>query len=88
MRLRSDSTPSRATAARPGTLSIDRTYRELIRRGFDSVEAANLVAHLVGLRVGAGSWTLGEVNRMLFLRHLHGSGHNAQTSDLRAARAA
>jgi hypothetical protein len=88
MRHRSDSSTTRASGARPETPSIDQTYRDLIRRGFDSVEAANLVAHLAGLRVGDGSWTLGEVNRLLFLRHLHGSGLDAPRSQRPATRAA
>src|SRR3954471_20802824 len=53
----------------PGFPRIRETYRALIVRGFRSAEAANLVAYLNGLPVGDVSWTLDEVNRLLFLRH-------------------
>jgi hypothetical protein len=62
-----------------GSTRTRATYDELIRRGFAPTEAANLVAHLAGLRVGEVRWTLAEVNRTLFLRHLYRSGRVGET---------
>ncbi len=50
------------------------TYRQLLLKGLRAEEAANLTAFLCGLQVGAGRWTLTEVNRLLFLRRLAQSG--------------
>ncbi len=88
MRRSSDSIPTRVPAALPGSERITGTYRALIRRGLGSTEAANLVAYLNGLRVGEASWTLGEINRLLFLRHLYRSGRLAEANQLPEMRAA
>lgn len=45
-------------------------YRALLIRGLAPTEAANLTAFACGLQVGTTQWTLGEVNRLLFLRSL------------------
>jgi hypothetical protein len=69
-------TPHSITTGAPVMLASVRTgatYRELIGLGFRSTEAASLVAYLAGLPVGAAPWTLVEVNRMLFLRHMYRS---------------
>jgi len=50
------------------------TYRLLLLRGLEAHEAANLTAYLCGLPVSEARWTLGEVNRLLFLRDLGRSG--------------
>lgn len=50
------------------------TYRQLLLKGLRADEAANLTAFLCGLDVGAGRWTLTEVNRLLFLRRLAQTG--------------
>lgn len=50
------------------------TYRHLLLKGLLPDEAANLTAFLCGLHVGAGRWTLTEVNRLLFLRRLAQTG--------------
>lgn len=50
------------------------TYRHLLFKGLLPDEAANLTAFLCGLHVGAGRWTLTEVNRLLFLRRLAQTG--------------
>jgi TctA family transporter len=57
----------------PGSRRVRETYRALIRSGFLATEAANLVAYLEGLRVADASWTVNEVTRILFLRHLYRS---------------
>jgi hypothetical protein len=50
------------------------TYRTLLVRGLAPDEAANLTAFLAGLSLGDRPWTLGQVNRMLFLRELARTG--------------
>jgi hypothetical protein len=59
--------PTRATATAA-------TYRHLLLKGLQPDEAANLTAFLCGLQVGAGRWTLTQVNRLLFLRRLAQTG--------------
>lgn len=49
-------------------------YRALLFRGLAPTEAANLTAFACGLQVGTTQWTLGEVNRLLFLRSLRRTG--------------
>jgi hypothetical protein len=43
-------------------------------RGLAPDEAANLTAFMSGIPVGEASWTLAQVNRLLFLRELQRSG--------------
>jgi hypothetical protein len=50
------------------------TYRLLLLRGLGPEEAANLTAYLCGLAVSEARWSLGELNRLLFLRELARSG--------------
>jgi hypothetical protein len=61
----SDHNPSVATRNVPG-----HSYRELVDRGLTDGEAGALAAYLEGLDVAHHSWTLREVNGLLFLRHL------------------
>ena len=60
--------PTAATAT-PAPLPRT-THRQLVTRGLDPAEAANLVAFLNGLPVGAHTWSLREINRLLFLRDM------------------
>jgi hypothetical protein len=46
------------------------TYRQLGARGMRSAEAGNLTALLHGLPPVQSGWTIGEIARVLFLRHL------------------
>jgi hypothetical protein len=46
------------------------TFRLLTSRGFAPREAGNLTAYLAGLRPMEPSWTIAEVSRLLFVRHL------------------
>lgn len=60
----------------PNFASTDRSpsvasYRELIAQGLTDGEAGTLAAYLEGLDVAHHTWTLREVNGLLFLRHLH-----------------
>ena len=50
------------------------TYRLLVMRGLAPDEAANLTAFMAGIPVGEATWTLPQVNRLLFLRSLQRSG--------------
>ena len=50
------------------------TYRHLLTKGLQPVEAANLTAFLCGIPVGDIHWKLIEVNRLLFLRRLAQTG--------------
>ena len=71
------SKPDRVVRSRPPTNHepVTRaTYRLLLLRGLEAHEAANLTAYLCGLPVSEARWTLGEVNRLLFLRDLGRSG--------------
>jgi hypothetical protein len=58
----------------PGSLTSTATARRLRMAGFSAEEAGNLVAHLSGLRVARKAWTVGEVDRLLFLRSMVQSG--------------
>jgi hypothetical protein len=46
------------------------TYRLLGSMGFHFDEAGNLTAYLHGLPPVKGGWAVGEIERLLFLRHL------------------
>src|SRR4051794_5532506 len=50
------------------------TYRMLTIRGLTPPEAANLTAYLCGLAIADQPWSIGEVNRLLFLRELDRTG--------------
>jgi hypothetical protein len=46
------------------------TYRELRAKGLDPAEAGNLTAYVHGLQPMGTSWTVAEIDRLLFLRYL------------------
>ena len=46
------------------------TYRSLTVRGFAPREAGNLTAYLAGLEPVERGWTIGEITRLLFIRHI------------------
>ena len=50
------------------------TYRNLLIRGLAPDEAANLTAYLAGIPIGESSWTLRQINQLLFLRQMHRTG--------------
>jgi hypothetical protein len=50
------------------------TYRQLVSRGLDPNEAANLTAFMNGIAVGAQPWAIDEVSHLLFLRELNRVG--------------
>jgi hypothetical protein len=50
------------------------TYRQLMTRGLTPEEAASLTAFLCGIPVADVRWSIGQVNRLLFLRELARTG--------------
>ena len=50
------------------------TYRQLVSKGLDPNEAANLTAFMNGISVGAQPWAINEVSHLLFLRELNRGG--------------
>jgi hypothetical protein len=56
------------------------TYRNLIIRGLAPDEAANLTAWMAGIEVGDSSWTLRQINQLLFLREMNRTGHFTETT--------
>jgi hypothetical protein len=60
-----------ATTARPSAgSSTQSTYRQLVSRGLNANEAANLTAFIKGLAVGRQPWKIDELTHVLFLREL------------------
>jgi hypothetical protein len=49
---------------------IPAALRELAAEGFTSTEAGNLGAYLLGLARTDDGWTIEEIERLLFARHL------------------
>ena len=76
------SDPGRATQTAPGVLPpgeglsfrttdvIPGASRELVAQGFTPTEAGSLAAYLFGLAPADGGWTIDEIERLLFVRHL------------------
>ena len=54
----------------PATDVILGASRELLAQGFTETEAANLAAYLIGLGRTNDGWTIDEIERLLFVRHL------------------
>ncbi len=59
------------------------TYRTLLMKGMAPDEAANLTAYLAGLPIGDSTWTLKQVNQMLFLRQMQRTGRFGDGSEAR-----
>ena len=55
-------------------LATRSTYRNLLMKGMEPEEAANLTAFLAGIPVGEGHWTLQQINKILFLRRMAETG--------------
>ena len=71
----------------PHFASTDRSpsvarYRELVARGLTDGEAGTLAAYLEGLDVAHHTWSLREVNGLLFLRHLNRTNRFAKSEDV------
>ena len=65
------STDRYSRLATPGRTAPSQSYSALVTRGFTPGEAGTLAAYLEGLDVAHHTWTLREVNGLLFLRHLN-----------------
>lgn len=63
------------------------TIRSLMLRGFDRREATTLTAFLCGIPVVDRSWTLSEINQLLFLRELNRRGQFGPADESGAHRA-
>ena len=50
------------------------TYRQLLHKGFETREAANLTAITFGFRITERPWTVRELNHLIFLRQLRRVG--------------
>lgn len=53
---------------------IQATYRNLLLKGMAPEEAANLTAFIAGIPIGDTSWTLKQINQLLFLRQMQRTG--------------
>ena len=60
-----------AKDALPRLIKTQAAYRRLLQDGCNGQEAAGLISYVVGLAPCASRWSLGQVNRMLFLRDLY-----------------
>jgi len=69
-------TADRAASAAVGLADAParRTFDRLRMAGLSTDEAANLTAHLAGLRIGRRPWTVAEIERLRFLRSLVETG--------------
>ncbi len=65
--------PRTHVAPKPGPAAS--AYRQLVMKGFDPREAANVVAVMAGIPIVGQPWTLREVNHLVFLRKLRSAGH-------------
>ena len=61
--------PGERRTGRPAD-DIPAALRELATQGFTSTEAGNLGAYLLGLARTDDGWTIDEIERLLFARHL------------------
>ena len=69
-----------ATSAHPRPIDPARsTYRQLVSKGLDLNEAANLTAFLSGLAICVQPWTINELSHALFLRELYRLGRFGET---------
>jgi hypothetical protein len=50
------------------------TYRRLRLAGLTAREAGTLAAHLAGLHIAPGGWSIDELERLLFVRELVRTG--------------
>jgi hypothetical protein len=65
-----DQRPVATTAYPNASCPARSTYRQLVSRGLDPDEAANLTAFVNGLAVGTQPWKINELSHVFFLREL------------------
>jgi hypothetical protein len=68
------SSPTIPPALPNPSLTTQRTFRALLRKGLTIAEASNLTAFLCGIPLNDVQWSLAQVNRLLFVRELHRTG--------------
>jgi hypothetical protein len=73
------STDRSSRLATSGRTGPTQSYGHLVASGFTPGEAGTLAAYLEGLDVAHHTWTLREVNGLLFLRHLHRTNRFGET---------
>ncbi len=73
-------TPQPALEIQPGQPTRV-TYRKLILKGMAPDEAANLTAYLAGIPIGDSTWTLKQINQLLFLRQMQQTGRFGDGSE-------
>jgi hypothetical protein len=64
------STPSRPDIL-PRLIKTQVAYRQLVSSGLTSTEAAGLIGYVSGLGPNPSTWTMIQINRLLFLRSLY-----------------
>ena len=64
--------PRTRARSKPGPAAS--AYRQLVMKGLEPQEAANVVAVMAGIGIVAQPWTLREVNHLVFLRALRVGG--------------
>ena len=69
------STRARSATAQP----VRSTYDQLIARGLDPDEAANLTAFINGMPLGVQPWTITGISHLLFVRELNRAGRFGPT---------
>jgi hypothetical protein len=67
-------TPVLSTSVTSGARRPNAAYRQLVARGLEPGEAANVAAYLAGIPIGDHAWMLDEVNHLIFLRELSVAG--------------
>ena len=65
------------------SLATRSTYRHLLLKGMAPEEAANLTAYMAGIPVGEATWTLKQINQLLFLRQMKQTGRFGDTDGSR-----
>jgi hypothetical protein len=55
----------------PRVVQTREAHRLLVAGGFDDADAAMLIGYVVGLPECDSRWSLGQINRLLFLRDLY-----------------
>ena len=70
----SRTTTRQATARTPDRPTARMMVRQMVMAGCTPAEAANLAALAIGLRPVASGWSIVEIERLRFLRHLAASG--------------
>jgi hypothetical protein len=74
-----------ATSARPRASTLATPiYRDLVARGLEASEAANLTAFFNGLAVVDQPWTINELSHVIFLRELCRSGRFGRNDGARS----